>query len=247
MRCALIVMMMGIATQEIFSQSAGADSLASYFQFEDASPLSCLFTYFPPFFIQHGIELKSFIRSKTFHRIRQTYGDVRALDALFIRAMKMTNNNTAMSLLLATIASFDHRAVGLKIPFFNFYFPLSDESEQEFDSRLRGLPSRLYPDTPGDASGDRDKLQHFLGSAFLTFAFESKDAAMRIGDFVEEGEEEFIVGGVNDDRDLRSDRQGQAFGIALLENIHRLPSEFLSISKNHTIGMMPQSSCMGAE
>jgi hypothetical protein len=209
------------------SQTAETDSLSSYFEFEDASPLSCLFTYFPPFFIQHGIELKSFVRSKTFHRLRNVYGDVRALDALFIRAMRMTNNNTAVSLLLATIASFDHRVVGLKIPVFNLYFPLSDESERDFLRRIKNLPSRLYADTPNDSSGDRDKLQHFLGSAFLTFAFESQDAAMRIGDFVEEGEEAFIVGGVNDDRDLRSDRQGQAFGAALLDDNRRLPSEFL--------------------
>lgn len=222
------------------------DSLGSYFQFDDAAPLSCLFTYFPPLFIQHGIELKSFIRSKTFREIRRQAGDPRAIDAIYVRAMQMTNNNTAMALLMSTIACFDHQWVGFKVPVFNLYAPLSNESEPAFQRRISNLPSQLYPDTPAESSGDRDKLQHFLGSAFLTFIFESRDAAMRIGDFVEEGEEAFIIGGIMDDRDRRANRQGQDFGLAILGDNHRLPSEFLRhYMKPHKMTTVGTSICSG--
>ena len=204
-----------------------AGSLSQYFTFDDPAPLSCLFIYFPPFFIQHGIELKSFIRSRVFHEIRGRYGDKRAVDAIYIRAMQMTNNNTAMALLLATLASFDHQSVGIKIPVLNLFFPLTNESEREFNRRVNNLPSKLYDDTPDATEGDRDKIQHFLGSAFLTYAFESREAAMRIGEFVEEGEDAFIVGGVLDERDRRANKQGQDFGIALFDDNHHVPSEFL--------------------
>jgi len=203
-----------------------SDVLSKYFQFEDSSPLSHLLTYFPPLFIQHGIELKSFIRSKTFTKIRRAYSDLKAVDAVFIHAMNITHDNTAVSLLLSAIACFDHRIVGLKIPIFVLYFPLSDESEIDFNQRVDNLPKNIYSDTPLIRSGDRDKLQHFFGSAFITFIFESRHPAQRFSDFIEEGEDAIIVDGTLDERDMRANRQGQEFGLSLLKNNHKLPSEY---------------------
>ncbi|HUN65360.1 MAG TPA: hypothetical protein VMW43_04615 [Bacteroidota bacterium] len=202
------------------------DSLASYFQFEDAAPLSCLYTWFPPFFIQHDLEMKRFVRSRRFAALRQVCGDRKAVDALFVRAMKLTNNNTAVSLLLCALASFDHQTVGLRIPVFSLFFPLSEESDAEFSRRIANLPRRLFEDTPADETGDRDKLQHFFGSAFLTFISESDHAAERFGDFVERTEDAVIVGGVDDDRDRSANREGQRFGLWLLNDNRRVPSEF---------------------
>ena len=224
--------------------------LSAFFQFDDPPPLSCLFTYFPPFFIEHGIDLKRFIRTKTFKRVRERFGDPRAVDAIFIRAMQMTNNNTAVSLLLATIACMDHQLVGLKVPIVALYFPLSNESDEEFDRRVQNLPRKLYKDSPPTPNGDRDKLQHFFGSTFLTYVFESRQPAERIGDFIEQGEDAFIVDGVDDDRDMRTNRQGQEYGLALLDDNHRLPSEFLKSEiagatlKGSTL-FTDQSTCSG--
>jgi len=209
------------------TEGKNTDTLSEYLNFTGAPPLSCLLTYFPPFLIQHGVEMKSFIRSKTFKRIRKRYGDLVAADAVYIRAMNLTNNNTAVALLLSALACFDHRLVGLKVPIFSLFFPLSDESESEFARRVANLPSKLYSDTPPYSSGDRDKLQHFFGSAFVSFIFESEGSADRVGTFVEKGEDAFIVGGVMDDRDMRANTQGGAFGTALLEDNRHLPSEFI--------------------
>lgn len=232
-RVLVIVVVMVCSVGDVSAQPMidSSDSLSAFFQFDDPPPLNCLFTFFPPFFIEHGIELKWFIRSKTFRRIRERFGDPRAIDAIFIRAMQMTNNNTAVSLFLATIACMDHQIIGLKVPIFALYLPLSNESEQEFNRRVSNLPRKLYEDSPMTSSGDRDKLQHLFGSTFLTFIFESRQPAERIGDFVEQGEDAFIVDGVLDERDMRANRQGQEFGLALLDDNHRLPSEFL----NHEI------------
>jgi hypothetical protein len=204
------------------------DSLASYFKFDTTSGFGFLGTYFPPIFIQNGMELKSFIRSDTFNKLRLQYGDLKAVDAIFIRAMKLTNSNTAMALLLATKACFDHRTIGLKVPVFALFFPLSNESREEFKSRVANLPRKLYADTPRGKIGDRDKPQHFFGSAFIAFAFESSGPAERTSEFVEKGEDLIIVDGTIDARDIRANRQGQQFGLALLKNCYRLPSEFIS-------------------
>ncbi|OLD67027.1 MAG: hypothetical protein AUI33_10475 [Ignavibacteria bacterium 13_1_40CM_2_61_4] len=226
---AVIIIVTGVP-RVAAAQTRDLDSAdLAYFTLHDEAPLSCLLTYFPPLFIQHGIELKSFLRSKAFRQIRERFGDVRALDAVYVRSMQLTDNNTAVALLLSAIASFDHRVVGLKVPILRLYFPLSNESEAEFDRRVENLPSKLYSDTP--PGGDHDKLEHFFGSAFLTVAFETEEGADRFGIFVEKGEDAFIVGGVSDERDLRADREGQRFGMALLEDNRRMPSEFLGTEK----------------
>jgi hypothetical protein len=216
-----------VISPSLSDRQAGEDSLARYFQFDDPSPLSCLITLLPPFFIQHDLELKAFVRSKTFRRIRRRYGDLRAADAVFVRAMQLTDNNTAIALLLSSVASFDHQLIELKVPVLALFFPLSNESDQEFDRRISNLPTKLYPDGP--PSGDRDKLQHFFGSAFIAFVFESAPSADRVGEFVEQEEDQWIVGGANDDRDRRTNRQGQQFGLALLDNNRQYPSTFMQL------------------
>ena len=222
------------------------DSLLQYFTFTDPPPFSCLLAFFPPAFIQNGIELKSFIRSEIFKQVRNQYGDLRAVDAIFVRAMQMTNNNTALSLLMAAIATFDHDVVGVKVPVLQLCFPLSSEPKEEFADRINNLPAHFYSDSPVRKEGDRDKLQHFFGSSFLTFVFESPQTAERFGEFVEHGEDAFIIGGVLDDRDFRANRHGQEFGLALLENNHRLPSEFLrTIVASKSLSSNEVSTCPG--
>jgi hypothetical protein len=206
---------------------AEANLPAEYFSFGDPSPFSCLLTLFPPLLLQHGMELKEFIRSGEFAQIRKKHGDERAVDAIFVRAMRLTDNNTGFSLLLSALSTFDHDVVGIRVPVLSIVFPLTSESDEEFRLRRERLPTHFYGDSPSHPAGDRDKLQHFFGSAFITFAFESPSAAGRFGDFVERGEEAVIIGGALDERDYRANRQGQLFGAALLEENRRFPSEFL--------------------
>jgi len=143
-----------------------------------------------------------------------------------VRAMTLTHNNTSVALLLATVATFDHYVVGVKIPLLNFFFPLSNESREDFAARIRNLPARLYADSPRGGHGDRDKLQHFFGSACIAYTFESQGAAGRMGDFIEVGEDAAIVDGVLDSRDERANWNGSQFGTALLANNKRYPSDF---------------------
>ena len=204
-------------------------SLLQYFQFDEDAHFACLFTLFPPILLQHDLELKDFVRSKKFAKIRQEFGDKKAVDAIYVRAMNLTDGNTGMALFISALATFEHQVVGLKIPLLTFAFPLTGEPVAEFNKRVANLPKVLYPDSPTDPSGDRDKLQHFFGSAFLSYVFESADAAERTGLFVEKGERAFIQGGTYDDRDLRADDDGARYGTALLQNIHRFPSDFFQV------------------
>ena len=202
------------------------EASSAWLRFDEPAPFAALLTWFPPYFIAAETGLKDFIRTPEFDAWRRFAGDARAVDAIWVRAMALTANNTSLALLAATLATFDHEVVGLRIPALALYFPLTGESSGDFAARVRNLPASFYPDSPPGGHGDRDKLQHFFGSAWIAFTFESRGAAARVGNFVEEGEDAVIVDGVLDDRDARANWNGSEFGAALLAHNRIYPSSF---------------------
>jgi len=178
--------------------------------------------------LQDAVLLRDYVTSDEFAAVRKTQGDRRAVNVLFRTALRMSLNNTGEALLICFFASIEHRTVGFNLPLLGpiLWLPLTGEFEEDFQERVEALPFALYADTPPE--GDRDKLQHFFGSAYLTILIESPDDAESVGDFIEWGEEQFIVGGVNDVRDKRANRQGQRFGKALMDNLNALPMEFMT-------------------
>jgi hypothetical protein len=149
------------------------------------------------------------------------------VDYLFREGLSLSWGNTGEALFICMLATFDHRTIGIRLPLIGavLWIPLTGEFWEAFERRVAALPSALYADSPPE--GDRDKLQHFFGSAFLTTVAGSSETADDVGQFVETGEEEFVVGGVNDPRDTRANRQGQRFAVALMGRADALPSEFL--------------------
>jgi hypothetical protein len=199
--------------------------------------------FFAPFFfpklIEDEAQLKDYIRSDEFREVRRQHGDLCAVDRIFQEARALSWDNCYEALFIALFATMDHSRVGIRIPLIGslLWLPLTSEFREDFAARLDALPVRLYSDTPAAHPGDRDKLQHFFGSAFLAFLLESPDAADRVGNFIEWGEDVFVVGGVNDPRDVRANRQGQAFARRLLDDRSARPSEFFespSVARNLT-------------
>ena len=188
---------------------------------------------FVPKLLQDIGQLREYIQSEEVASIRRRYGDVPAVDALFHRAMKLSWNNVYEALFISMFATIDLRRLGVNLPLLGplLWFPLTPEFEDEFLVRVNALPRKLYPDTPRGEAGDRDKLQHFFGSAFLAYVFESGEGADRVGNAVEMGEREFVVGGADDERDVRANKQGQEFGLHLLHDKSLHPSLFLRVRR----------------
>jgi hypothetical protein len=197
---------------------------------EEFSPLlSGIAPFLLPKIVADGYRLKEFIRSEEYAGIRSAAGDRFAVDAIFDHAMALSWNNVEEALLITFFGVMDHRKFGVRVPLLGefLWVPLTSEFDDDFRTRVRALPSRLYEDTPAGTYGDRDKLQHFFGSSLLTYVTGSAAAAERVGFFIEWGEDLFIVGGVYDERDLRANRQGQLFARALSEDDAARPSAFL--------------------
>ena len=194
-------------------------------------------SFFAPLFfpkiLQDEYRLKEYICSDEFATFRRTYGDLNAVDAIFNRALKLSWNNVYEALLLSFVCTIEHRNFGVRLPLIGplLWVPLTSEFPDEFQQRVRALPSKLFNDTPTGFAGDRDKLQHFFGSALITYMFESRDASQRVGMFVEWGEGKFVVEGSLDQRDIRANVQGQEFGNRLLSDASVLPSGFLGKQK----------------
>ncbi len=180
-----------------------------------------------PKILQDAVLLKEYVRSEEFSGVRQHCGDNAATDILFRRALASSWDNPYVSLAIMFAAVLDHRTFGVHLPVIGplLWFPLTAEFSEAFTERTRALPRRLFPDSP--AWGDRDKLQHFFGSALVAALLESTDPSGRLGAFVEWGEERFIVEGTVEERDLEANRRGAMFGLSLLADRAVLPSAFM--------------------
>jgi len=190
-------------------------------------------SFFAPFALPKIFQdthiLREYIRSDEFSSLRAVHGDLYAVDRIFLKSLEITWSNYYEALLISSFSVMDHRNFGVNLPVVGslFWFPLTSEFPDEFEDRIRRLPMHIYPDSPENGHGDRDKLQHFFGSAFVQFVSESKEGAERLGDMVELGESAFIVGGQFDERDRRANQHGRSFGLSLLRGSGMLPSDFL--------------------
>jgi hypothetical protein len=178
---------------------------------------------------QDTYRLKEYMCGEDFAAIRADNGDRAAVDAIYARALDLSWGNTGEALLLSMVATMDHRRVEITLPVVGLVIPipLTGEFEDEFSERVKALPTLLYDDSPRSVGGDRDKLQHFFGSAFLVVATESEGGADELGQFVERGESRYVEGETVDQRDIRANQQGQRFGRAVLSGNEAKPSEFL--------------------
>ena len=172
--------------------------------------------------------IRDYIRDARFQILRTRCGDMRAIDAIYVKSLKIADYNIARALFLSFMAVLEHRKIDLKMPVFkSLALPLSFEEDSIFNARISNLPSQVYPDTPPGSYGDKDKLQHFFGSAYLAFASESPGLTKTTGNLIEWGEGEFVVGGDDDPRDKRANKQGKNFGRDLLVVKTLLPSDYL--------------------
>ncbi|OGU28796.1 MAG: hypothetical protein A2X67_09610 [Ignavibacteria bacterium GWA2_55_11] len=183
---------------------------------------------FTPQLVIDTKEIRSYVRDARYKELTKRCGDLRAVDAIYIRSLKIAGYSIGRALLLSMMAVLEHQNLHVRIPIVSsIKLPLTLEEDSLFLQRIRHLPGRVYADSPTNGEMDKDKLQHFFASAYIAYASESVDLARGAGNIVEWGEAKFVVGGADDPRDKRANKQGELFGRDLLAVKNLLPSDYL--------------------
>lgn len=206
--------------------SPDADTLALNYPVDDESCIDGIDLL--PSIVRDQILLKRYIRDPRFLEVRRLCTDTSAVDAIFCKAMEIADDDIARALFVSLLGTMDHFRVGIRLPVLGvLWVPLTTETDAVFRVRHDHLPKRILPDSAGRTASDKDKMQHFFGSAWIAYVTNSPSLATMFGNLIESGEDAFVVGGVNDERDKFANTLGREFGRRLLDEEDVLPSDVL--------------------
>jgi len=231
-RCLLTAVLLGVMlSAPLFAQCEGDLSWDYDDRSDEGFSIGKLFSdAVTPQVVTDTEMLRRYVRDARFAELTRRCGDLRAVDAIYLRALKISEYNIMRGLLLSMMAVLEHQKIEFRLPLIrSLSIPLSAEEDSTFQRRVRNLPSRIYDDSPQSALGDKDKLQHFFASAYVAYASETPELASGAGNAVEWGEAQFIGGGADDPRDRRSNKQGELFGRDLITAKNLLPSDYIQL------------------
>ena len=175
--------------------------------------------------------LSEFISSQHFRDLKKSNSDLALVDTIYLRAANYENHNYSETLLALTFTTVPYNKVPIVIPFFKLIvdYPLTSADDSIYLLKNRDLPKSFLYDSPGNKFGDKDKLAHFFGSAFLSYSTLFLDLSGLIGYFVEVFEQDFKVQSSIDSRDLFVDGLGAQFGKLLRKDKTILPSQIFAV------------------
>jgi len=174
--------------------------------------------------------LSRFIASEKFHSLNRKISDYTLIDSIYKAALQYSDDDIGDALFNLTFSVIPYNNVPLASPNIGFRIniPLPHSVDSIFNLKNKNLPKNLFFDSPVNEFGDKDKLAHFFGSAYLAYSSSWFDITEIIGIFVEDFEERFYVQSKIDLRDIRTDNLGNIFGKALKKNKNLLPSQVLA-------------------
>ncbi len=170
--------------------------------------------------------ISKFIASDSFLSLKEQRGELQSIDSLYLKALSLTGNNVQEALLALTFAVVPYKNVPVRF-LFRFNYPLLSADDSTFKKKNKNLPKYFLADSPKNDFGDKDKLAHFFGNAFVAYTSQIFDLTTAIGYFVEVFEENFTPENHIDFRDLKTNRLGEAFGKSLKKDQTLLPSIFI--------------------
>jgi len=173
-------------------------------------------------------QISNYISSDYFQDLSKTKTDLQLIDSIYLHHLKYQNYNYSETLFSLTFALIPVREFTMKLPLFNkIDYPLVSVGDSLFNLKNKNLPKNIFFDSPNNKFGDKDKLSHFFGSAFISYSSNIFDFVDLIGYFVEVFEENFKIQSSIDKRDMMTNSLGNIFGKMLKKNKNILPSQIL--------------------
>ena len=175
--------------------------------------------------------LSEFIASPYFDSLNRSLESAALVDTLYKRALDFYNQDHSEALLALLFVTLPYNKIPATIPILNsaIEIPLPSVNDSLFYLKRRNLPKKIFFDSPATEMGDKDKLPHFFGSAFLSYEVSIFNLSKFMGILIELFEETFKVEGYIDYRDLLADDLGTVFGDMLKNNNELMPSQVLII------------------
>jgi hypothetical protein len=199
--------------------------------------LLSFFTLFTSFAQQSRLSkgvnyLSEFIASERFDELSRTNNDLALVDSIYLRGVGFYDGNYSDALLALMLAAVPYKEILIELPLLGtvLNYPLTSAEEEVFNKKNNNLPRCLLFDSPSGEYGDKDKIAHFFGSAFISYTGNIFDLGAAIGYFVEVFEESFKVQSSIDERDLLVNELGNYFGEALKYDKSILPSRFFILT-----------------
>ena len=165
--------------------------------------------------------------------------DLYAVDSIYLHAKDQLKGDISETFLCLTFAAVPYNNIPIRLPVIHLKlnFPLISSADSIFKLKDHNLPTRLFFDTPEDDFGDKDKIAHFFGSAFISYSSNIVDLSDLIGYFVEVFEESFEVQNQVDPRDIQANQLGNLFGKIIKKHKNVLPSQVLILKSLYHIRM----------
>lgn len=154
--------------------------------------------------------------------------DLQKIDSIYLQQINYQKKDFKEALLSLTFTLVPVRKVNIKFPILGMInYPLVSVNDSLFRIKNKFTPKNIFFDTQLNEFGDKDKLSHFFGSAFIAYSSNIFDFGDLIGYFIEVFEENFKVQSSIDKRDMMVNNLGKIFGELLKKNKNILPSQIL--------------------
>ncbi|KAF0151442.1 MAG: hypothetical protein FD143_1921 [Ignavibacteria bacterium] len=171
--------------------------------------------------------LSNYIASEEFLKLKETNSDLEQIDIIYEKAVSFFKGNISEALLCLTFTCLPFNKIDFETPFGILKIPLPSPPKVLFNKRLTNLPKNLFISSPKTDFGDKDKLSHFFGNAFLHYNISAFNFSKFMGIFVEKTEESFFANGGFDKRDIIANHLGELFAEMLKLNPAAKPSKAL--------------------
>ncbi len=174
-------------------------------------------------------DISYFIASDHFLKLRMKNDDLALVDSIYLYAVKYYEKDYSEALLALTFSTLPFREMPLSLPLLGsgLNIPLPSVNDSLFVLKVNNLPKIIFFDSPKSEFGDKDKLPHFFGNAFLSYNISLFNISKFMGILIELFEDSFEVEGGISYRDFITNELGSLFGKMINENKQILPSKVL--------------------
>lgn len=173
--------------------------------------------------------LSDYLASDEFLQLKKTTTDLEQVDIIYSKAVSFFEGDISEALLCLTFSCLPFQNIDFDLFLGIVKVPLPSPPKNVFQKRLENLPKNLYFNSPSTNFGDKDKLSHFFGNAFLRYNISVFNFSKFMGIFVEKTEENFFANGELDRRDILTNHLGELFAEMLKLNADAKPSKALLV------------------